>query len=275
MAKKARRGCLVVLVWVLISVLAIEGLLRLFDPWGAIKYYDDLTRQIATYVPAAQGYTMPPGVYQFAGWSATISTDATRLLPDAHGGACNLVFVGDSVAFGFGVNDADTFVNRLAAQMNAHVSNRAMTGYNSDNVRRSVALFPADGYIYIVIDNDAVATIDYPNGQPAHLNSTLEGHSALQVYLDVMNKVSTDISTDDKRFAADIGALAGRSDLLMVVFAAPFADRVQALAPDALILPAWTHSISHTDPHPSAAGHAEIAAALLPVVKAFEAQICP
>src|SRR5262245_53206812 len=95
------------------TLLLLEILLRVVDPWD-IQYFNDLeVMGNEHFVSDAQrGYTLGDGSYRYSHWSATIA-DGTRLIPNTSpDAACEIVILGDSVAFGYGVDDADVWVNQ-------------------------------------------------------------------------------------------------------------------------------------------------------------------
>lgn len=102
-----RRGCLKAvrasLIMALIFIVGLWGLLRIFDPLGVLRYYNDLSRLFADYVVSERGYSMYPGLHQYSNWTALIERNGNRHVPDGKNAACEIAFVGDSVTFGFGV----------------------------------------------------------------------------------------------------------------------------------------------------------------------------
>src|SRR5688572_9029835 len=91
---------------VLFTLVLIEILLRSVDPWG-LYYFQDLEVMGNTIFQAdpVRGYLMPDGDYTFTRWRAHIR-DGGRVLPATNIQAdCTIAILGDSVAFGYGVND--------------------------------------------------------------------------------------------------------------------------------------------------------------------------
>lgn len=66
------------------------------------------------------------------------------------------MLLGDSVAFGYGVNDDKTVANYLAQNHpDVNFINTGMVAYNSSNVLANYEAFPdADGYLYLIVGND-------------------------------------------------------------------------------------------------------------------------
>src|SRR5688572_6915252 len=98
-----------------LSIFLLETLLRFVDPWGAVTYFTAGGPTLDLYIPYGERDVLPAGVYSFPIWTAHINPDHTRLVPDNAAGNCRIAFVGDSVTFGLGVDDAETWVNLLAA----------------------------------------------------------------------------------------------------------------------------------------------------------------
>lgn len=273
---KRRSGCLRAIIITLLTIIVLipvaEGYFRYLDPSGAYRYFADEARLIAGIVRSERGYSLYPGLYQFSNWSALILPDSTRDLPDAHSGTCKLAFVGDSLTWGFGVNDSDTFANQIAGQVEAQVVNVAMTGYTSHSVLKSVATYPADGYIYLAIYNDDEPYMEWQSTRPLPYHFD---HGGLEVYL-FMAKGGKRVK-DVTRFKSDLEALRARGDVLIVALdeqVAGWNDRIRAVAPDVLLLPMFTGTVSRFDSHPNAQGHQHIATALRAHVAAFEERVC-
>jgi hypothetical protein len=185
-----------------------------------------------------------------------------------------VVFVGDSVTLGWGVNDTDTFVNLLAQTLPDHrLINAAQNGMNSENVRRMVALYPDVPHIvYYVIWNDPepTQTPDFPASprMPPHYSWT--GH-----YLAHSERIFRSfeydriaVGYDYVRFERDIMALAADARILLIADddARP-AARIAA-AHGAHLIPPHTNPISFIDGHPNPDGHAHIGAAMMTHVRA-------
>ncbi|MDW8171049.1 MAG: hypothetical protein RML73_01060 [Anaerolineae bacterium] len=148
------------------SLLLLEALLRLIDPWG-LRYFDDLARmgnELFVY-DEARGYLLQDGDHVFSHWRASIR-QGERVVPNTNPeAACTLAVLGDSVAFGYGVDDEQAWVNLLAARFpQVHIINAAVPRYNSTNVLLSARDLEArgsvDAYFYLIIGNDTEGSID-------------------------------------------------------------------------------------------------------------------
>lgn len=277
MGRKARKVIIAGLFMMLLTFGVIELVIRYGDPWGGIRYYSDLSRQLAAFVESEHGgYTMYPGLYEFSNWTALINRDGTRHTPAAKAADCRIAFVGDSLTWGFGVNDADVFVNLLAVEMGAQVVNAGLSAYNSEQVLRAIEAMDADGFVYVIINNDAEVTVQRAHDLPVTPAPVLLNRAAMGVYLDFAAKTGGGAATDEQRFEHDLRQIAARGDVLMAVFedGRGWHERVAGIVPDVIVLPAYTQRISAVDQHPNARGHTEIAAHLLPHVREFEEVVC-
>jgi hypothetical protein len=268
-AKATLKSISIALVLFAVTLLLIEPALRIVDPLGGYRYYSDLSRLFAGYVVSERGYSMYPGMYQFSNWDALIERSGNRHTPDSRAGGCTLAFLGDSVTFGFGVSDAETFVNLLAQQTDARLLNTAIPAYNSANILKTLHTTPAAGYVYVIISNDDEPTKTRTNRYPV---ASVFQQNSIMVYVDALTHLGGDAERDIDRFNADMAAL-DRPDVLRVAFRDPL-NWYQTLPDDVVLLPMWTHGNSVIDGHPDKVGHAEIAQHLAPYVSDFAARLC-
>ena len=246
-----------VLLAIIISLLSIEVMLRLTDPLGLIYWWDDINaydRILET--DAARGYVMTPGVHDFGGWRAIVNTDHERVVP-ASGAGCRVVFLGDSLTFGWGVNDDETFVNLLAAMLNIEAANTGTNGYNIWQISAVMRLYETDLFVWLAIDNDAEPTWNLPARQ-ARTNYRF----ASEKYLSFVFQTGQPVN-DWPRFRATAASLPDAHRLLIVAFDEPYASHL----PQAHLIARYASAISAVDSHPDAAGHVEIASALLPILE--------
>ena len=261
-----------------LSILLLEMLLRFIDPWGAVTYFTAGGPTLDLYIPYGERDVLPAGDYRFPTWTAHINPDHTRYVPDNGVGDCRVAFVGDSVTFGLGVNDAETWVNLLAANHPAwDMVNAGVAGYNSLAVRFTIADTPADVYIYLITDNDAAFQLFHPVVTPQR------GYQpALQIYWRVWQiqrqgyEFPQQMIGSVRRFDRDIAALSEQTQVLVVGFADDeLAQSAHEQYPAVVLLPKYTETISFADPHPNIAGHQQIAAVIDPFVTAHVQSQCP
>jgi lysophospholipase L1-like esterase len=259
-------------------ILLLEILLRVFDPWGAITYFTDGNTVSSLYIPVGRRDVLPQGQYRYPTWTATIRSDYTRYVPDNGRGACRVAFVGDSVTFGLGVNDAETWVNLLARQHPEWtVINAGISGYNSYGVRLTIEATTADVYVYLISPNDAELQLFHTD-----IASSRGYQSALKIYWRVWQiqrqgyEHPPQIVGSERRFDSDLAALAQIENLLIVGFTDdPLAQSAHTQFPDVIMIPPYTERISFADPHPSVSGHQQIADAIESAVIEYVQGHCP
>ena len=157
MRKKITRGIIIVLINIIVIIAALEALLRYIDPLGAYaNYASAFVIQNRSY-GTEDGFAIEAGKMNLPGfWTVTMLEDNTRLVPNSSESDCKIAFVGDSFTFGWGVSDDETWVNQLAEDLpQASFYNTGKNAYNITNVRQTIENYPADGYIYLIFDNDA------------------------------------------------------------------------------------------------------------------------
>lgn len=261
------RKLIVGLFTVLITVAVVEGGLRLFDPWGALRYYSDQAALYRSFIADPQnGYHPLPGVYQFSNWQATILPDGSRRVPDSQPNGCTVVFVGDSLTYGIGVNDADTWVNLLARSLSIHAINAGVYSYNAERVRDRLVVYPGAAlFIYLFIGNDGDPDPDWQASASAHL--------AIHDYLYTLDATTPRLSTNPPVYTPDfMPALEVLKQRTVIV---AFDTEGLSRQIGAHLIPSYTHHISYADAHPDRIGHQEIAAAMRPLVQASAERICP
>ncbi|MEO8398085.1 MAG: hypothetical protein ABI700_34140, partial [Chloroflexota bacterium] len=181
MRQSARRKLIAALFGIILALLLGEGLLARFDPLG-FGYFRDQADLNLHLIADPRGYTFQPGTYKLSKSSFTILPDGNRAVPDTPPNAKKtLVFMGDSVTFGYGVDDDQTWVDLVAGDLpGVHVIDAGVSGFNSANVVRTLALYPdAQALVYLIIDNDAD-----PENRPAFGKARLPAAlSWLEVYL--------------------------------------------------------------------------------------------
>lgn len=273
--RKLRRGIIGLLIGILIVLLGLEALLAIFDPWG-MYYFGDLQTLFKDAArDPVRGYVFSDGVYQLARSTATVE-NGTRRIPAANPDAdCTIVFLGDSVTFGHGVDDADTFANLLAQQFpDVYFINGGVDSYNSTNVLGTLRAFSdANGYLYLISDNDISAEHTL---QPTPLDT-----SWLVRYLRfalVHSGAGDDSAAEYSRFYEDLDTISVDPRVALVAWPGPIIDAVVARGYPVHLIPAYDaypeYRISYVDRHPNPAGHQFIAEHLTPIVAALIAERC-
>lgn len=270
MSRRFRRLTLYILVIIAIPPLLLDALLWHVDPYGTrIMVYNWIAlAEVDTQHPT--GYQYPQGTYDLGFYTVTIVDDGKRFVPASGSGDCVIAFVGDSVTWGHGVNDADTFVNQLAIHFpNVTIWNTARNRYSVTNVAAVLDHYPADGYIWTMISNDA--------GGLAEPQTYTRKPSATELYITTL--------VAEKRFQQQLNSLTWgayaplaqaimqRPDVLTFGFDDnPLTDEAKAWG--VIPIPYPVEVVSIADKHPSAQGHQQIADVMLSHVTEFIAQVC-
>lgn len=262
--KSLRRGLIVLLITVTFGLLALDFLLYQFDPIGIFAYFADYNDLQFYSLPAPGGVRYTHGTWRFRKYSVTIGLDGLRAVQNSNGGTCRIVFLGDSVVFGMGSDVS--FVDYLAPDLPATVINAGIPAYSAANVAREIDLIPADGYIWLIIENDDAPAATWQRGSG-------QFPSATALYLGWLFPGDVQGSHDVARFTRHAAPLLSRPDVLTFAFEG-MALTTEAQAMGAHVIPFYTHTVSQRDAHPSRAGAAEIADAMRDNVVTFEAQQC-
>lgn len=274
------RAFLLAFILVLLPLLLLEGLLRIFDPWG-IYFFDDMAKMANDFEPNAQRiYYLPDGVYKYSHWTATIENGSRKLPPANADSHCEIVLLGDSFTFGYGVNDDETWAYHLAqAFPDVTFVNTGITAYNSEHVRRTYELYPdADAFLYTVIYNDWEPTANYAanndNENPAKSMPYIVRYGNFFLYrsheTNTTQYTPEELVTipDMQRFLSDIKILKEDSRVELL----GFKDTLTSLAMigagyDFYPLDYPHYPISFSDGHLNAEGHRVFAEELQPIVQ--------
>jgi hypothetical protein len=228
-------------------------------------------------------YTLSPGTYDFGDWAVTMDETATRHVP-ASGGDCTVLFLGDSVTWGMGVNDETTFVNLLAGDLGIAAINSAIFGYNTENVLETLAYYDAyDLGVYLIFPNDhhAAWQIDRPL-QPAGthrfggfglLNGDVPATLWYTLYL-IYQPQGQERALPTDRFLADIAQIAAHDNVLIFGFKDPLTSEASQHY-EVHTIDWYTQQLSYVDVHPTAGGHQGIADAMRPVIETALERTCP
>jgi hypothetical protein len=274
---KRWRGIITIAAVIGVTLLIIEVLLRAVDPWG-LSYFDDLARLYSAFAPdAARDYALPDGDYSFTRWTAAMRGGARRVPNTPNAADCTLVVLGDSVAFGYAVNDEQTWVNGLAQRFPAvQFVNAGTVGYNSQQVLATLALYPqADALLYFVIDNDVedITTLET-------LRARVQGEiSPLWLLRYGRFAISRNAfrgqAFEPERFFRDLDAIITDPRVRL----AAYADQALTLAMTErgyalTIIPMITDFVSFSDRHANATGQAKMAEQLAPLVSSMASDFC-
>lgn len=239
----------------LATILGIEGMLIIADPMG-VAYYTDLDTFYANATPIENGYRMTPGDYMLSSWQYRINDDGSRYVPN-NGDSERVYFVGDSITFGWGVNDAETWVNLVAQQLDIDAINAGVPGYNATQVLSVIDALPDDANIvYLSFSND--------NHPAISLHSQLEFYSRTHMLIQVLQQQT--MTRRDPLFMQSFREIANDDRVTILAFAG---DEYGSMAAryGAHLIPPYTQRISAADFHANVDGNREIAAGVLSVLK--------
>jgi hypothetical protein len=137
--------------------------------------------------------------------------------------------------------------------------NLALNGYNSVLVINSISNFPADLYIYLIIDNDSEG-----GARGSEQPRASERRNYIATYYYVIKGSRENPLPFPDWFAESMLYLDQHPQVLMVQFeGGRLADLVtERLGIIPTSIPLYTSRVSSADPHPDAEGHRQIAASL-------------
>lgn len=232
-----------ILFVVIFTLLSIEGAFRL-DPNGLLKYKASMHR-----ISMSDGsmFRPIPGVYPLGDGVITVTNSAVRYTPDTVQSTCRLAVVGDSVTFGWEVDDHQTWVNLLAKQyQEVEFDNLGVAGYNVEHVSNLVHSLNYDGYIYLYFENDdtvEMSILDYT------------APSAAITYLYAMTYKPRIVEMSNDEVLTVLNGLP--KNTLVFGFDLPKTSKLAQSYP-ITVIPFYTSFISSIDWHPDSVGHQQI-----------------
>ena len=264
MNRNARRKIIGGLSSLILLFILVEAGLRLFDPLGIWRWYNNLDilehHKIGI---EGRGYGYRPGFIRLHGWSVTILPDGGRQVPHtALDANCTLVFLGDSYTFGMGVSDEETWIDLLARDFpTAHMINAGIPGYSSAAIEAVYHAYPdAHAFIYLTIGNDDQAVFVFtPQSRSAVF--------ALRSYAVILMDTRIEkYDHDPARLYRNLDVLTGDTRLTLVAFDTAYGQALKTQYP-IMFIPTFENPISWMDRHANEKGNQEIAASMLPIVK--------
>src|SRR5689334_22791068 len=159
-SKTIRRDTINALFSILFALMFGELFARYVDPIGVHRYYAQFPiLKDAEIQDDQRVFTYRPGAMHFETWTAQIDASGNRAVPHAiPGSSCTIATISDSITFGAGVEDDQTWPDLVAQSLGTvNVINPSRPGYNARNFSPLIHSTPADGYIYLAISNDANA----------------------------------------------------------------------------------------------------------------------
>ena len=274
--KRKHRTFLKALLMVAVTFILLELALRVVDPWG-LRYFDDVQKMSREMFVADSEriYGLNDGTFQFSYWETHIA-DGKRVLPDASADTgCSVAFLGDSITFGHGVNDDQTWVNLIARDLpDVEIVNYGVPRYSSTNALLTRQAFPDHAaYIYIIFNNDSEPSYD-----PANDAELASGNNRpwLVLYMQLLIRRTTpEAPIDATRFFSEVDDLLAAGRVHLVAFDDDvLTDLVIEREYDMHTVPFPPYPISVSDFHLNPQGNAELAANLLPFVENVADEAC-
>lgn len=268
MSSTSRRKLISGLSIFLATLVLLELLLTLTDPLGVNDYTQSLFWTTSQRLEHPTGYKLPEGTHTEPGYRVTILPDGERLVPDTTAHPCRIVFIGDSVTFGMGVDDDETFVNYLAPVIDAELVNTGRPGYDTLNLSAGLSHYEADGYVYLIVDNDwTEPTYPYEYVTPSPYT--------LSRYISFLIRSQQPVPPPD--FTAYQDTIQAMKDANVLVFAFE-GSTVGAYARNFVevhTVPPRRFVNAPADRHPNPKGHREIADAMRDPLHTYVEEVCP
>jgi lysophospholipase L1-like esterase len=257
-----KRIVVILSISILSSIVGAEMLLRYADPLGVVYFVNRNIYNDAT-IPDRTGYAFRPGYTHLEGWSFAILDDGTRIVPDADNGT-RVIFVGDSITFGLGVNDEDTWVYKVCASLNIRCINAGRASFSAANVIDVVSQYPADCVVFLTIYNDDETRAQYSDWRHEPYPSAIAENL---FWLFVRGNYDIFVRKDVEAFGKAMSLLEHRLDTLILAFDDGAYGNAVAEQYGAVLIPSYTSRISALDSHPDAHGNRQIAEAITPVIE--------
>lgn len=251
---------------VTIPLIATEAFLRYVDYDGVYHYLSAWETLKMRY--AVDGYRFETGHYNLGRWAVTIDNSGFRQT-ETKTSDCKVAFLGDSVTFGWGANDADTFVQLYANESPYTVLNRGLNGYNIGNLSELYKQLKADAIIYLVVSNDADLNQAGYNGNRTTIQSAIYYRLMWSNIVAERPKRKKDFDRYKRLFAT-----MDRGDMLTIRLDdnSPFMQSIADIVP--LRVSSVYPMVSLTDAHPNKDGHKMLYDAMRPYIDDFIAQRC-
>lgn len=251
MLKLFRQALFIIIITVTIAELS----LRVFDPIGVLSLHASRETLWSSAIPhETRGYIYANGAYSSRDWSMRMIADGERFVA-GNGSGRRVAFVGDSLTFGFGVDDTETFASLFSEASDCEIINAGHSGYNASQVLATVEDIDADMYIYLHYANDADVANRIPESRQFSHMLALEAYA---FYFGIERQYQAP-ETDTGAYWQAMADFAGRDDVIIFTFAGlPLSDDLVAAYPDVIPIAVYEHPISAVDPHPDDEGHRDI-----------------
>lgn len=276
MKKQTRHNIIGILGSILFFFLLLDASLYWIDPLGLVDAVHANHAYNAVMIDHPTGYALPSGTHHFHYWGATIQDDHSRYVPATNPNAnCTIATIGDSMTFGLGVEDAETWVNILAGQFqDVHFINPARPDYSATNTAELKAYYPADGYIWLIIQGDEQVPYRYQNVRPAYPYPPATALYRTRLISQLRGEQTYHGRDNDMTgYWQAIHEIADEGVLLFGFQDSELANASTEQYP-VILIPPRSHPISAVDSHPRPEGHQQIAEAMYPYIEDFVERVC-
>lgn len=284
MSRRARRRLIGGLLAILITILTLDALLFWIDPLGVVQARHAQATFFLLMQPHETGYRLQTGTHRIHHYTMTVTEAGNRTVPDTNlQAACTIAVIGDSLTMGIGVEDRETWVNRLAQQFdNVRFINAGRSDYSAPNILALKDAIPAEGYIWLIIENDDIERLQFwrfvPVGNP-YLPATRLYVRHLQRQFARAQDGQPGRPVNRARFDETAAQIVENPSTIGFAFERPQAESIGARLAQRYdnvhLIPDYRGRISAADGHPNTAGHIEIAAAMQPYLTDFMDMRCP
>ena len=276
--QKIARTIIGILFMLIITFAMIEAVLYFLDPLGVVTYLHSFTRLEEASIPSETGYTFASDEYHMLNYSYTINPDESRRVPASNSNAdCTIAALGDSLTFGMGIEDNETWVNILAETYpDVEFLNYGRPVFSSGNVLRSYNAYSADAYMWLVVYNDDfpdreyyLSRGEYPLATRLYWIYVLYPAIFGELPFDFILESGVAVTNDGSSPSADVADAIAENTFIFGFDEWPINAIEQAI-----IIPRYTEVNSPMDAHPSAIGNQQIADGILPYMDDFIAEHC-
>ncbi len=246
--------------------------MRVFDPIG-LAFFDDIAYWNEALLPDPEGYRMADGVVSLTQWSYTVENDR-RITPANNPNGETVYFLGDSLTFGWGVQDDQTWVNLITNELALNGINAGKAGYNIDNLLARVQNLSAGAcVIHLIIPNDY--EMGFYAGTTDHEPLPTRWSQLFYFLYSPITQSPPPNETFDEEYQAKLQQMQAHSTRFLAIAYDPLI--VERLADfDVKAISPYTSKISAVDSHPDVLGHRQLYNGILPIVREFVQQHdCP
>lgn len=260
---KTIRICIRSVILIAITLMALEAALTFIDPLGVVYYRDIRTIENESKRQDLSGYTFASShKTHLTKWSFETTPDGTRSVPGISLSGPKVRFYGDSVTFGMGVDDANTWVSIVCSSLHLNCTNYGRGGYPASN---TVELMQATAHrgcaVFLTIHNDMETMDDFIYGNQSWRPMILDYWHFLTV-----GRYAGYARLDNTAYQQAMQYAASRPNTLLLAFDGHNYGKMVREQYGAVLIPNFTSRISVVDTHPNNEGNRQIAEYILPIL---------